>query len=51
MFAGVFEGGVGVLVSGSIVLVLWYGGKLVHDNYTDPSKGITPGILTGTYVK
>ncbi|XP_052227186.1 ABC transporter B family member 1-like isoform X2 [Dreissena polymorpha] len=43
---GVFEGGVGVLVSGSIVLVLWYGGKLVHDNYTDPNKGITPGILT-----
>ena len=32
---------------GSITLALWYGGKLVHENYQDPKKGITPGILTG----
>ncbi|KAL4224048.1 hypothetical protein ACF0H5_017505 [Mactra antiquata] len=43
---GIFEGGVGILVSGAITLVLWYGGKLVHENYADPTKGITPGILT-----
>lgn len=43
---GIFEGGVGVLVYGSITLALWYGGKLVHENYQDPKKGITPGILT-----
>ena len=43
-FAGIFEGGVGVLIYGSISLVLWYGGKLVYQ------KEVTPGILTGKAV-
>ncbi|WAR03574.1 ABCB1-like protein [Mya arenaria] len=43
---GIFEGGVGMMVAGSIVLVLWYGGKLVHENYQNPGSGVTPGIFT-----
>lgn len=43
---GIFEGGVGILIYGAISLVLWYGGKLVHENAADRSKGVTPGILT-----
>ena len=49
LLAGIFEGGVGILIYSAIILVLWYGGKLVHENATDPAhaNGVTPGILTG----
>ncbi|XP_053376313.1 uncharacterized protein LOC123533999 [Mercenaria mercenaria] len=43
---GIFEGGIGILVYGAITLVLWYGGRLVHEHVNDPSKGISPGIFT-----
>jgi hypothetical protein len=41
-----FEGGIGIVVYGAITLVLWYGGKLVHENAKDSTKGISPGIFT-----
>ncbi|XP_060564267.1 uncharacterized protein LOC132723544 [Ruditapes philippinarum] len=43
---GMFEGGIGIVVYGAITLVLWYGGKLVHENAKDSTKGISPGIFT-----
>ena len=46
--AGVFEGVVGIVAQGAVMTVLWYGGKLVYENHEDSSRGITPGILTGT---
>lgn len=45
--AGIFEGGIGIIVYGAITLVLWYGGKLVHEHAKDPNTGISPGIFTG----
>ncbi|KAK6191312.1 hypothetical protein SNE40_003035 [Patella caerulea] len=43
---GAFDGTVGMLAYGAIILVLWYGGKLVYENSQDKTKGITPGLLT-----
>ncbi|XP_041457068.1 ABC transporter B family member 27-like [Lytechinus variegatus] len=43
---GVFNGIVGLVMQGAIALVLWYGGKLVHLNQTDPTQGISVGQLT-----
>lgn len=48
-YSGLFEGGIGIVVYGAITLVLWFGGKLVHENVSDPNKGISPGIFTGIY--
>jgi hypothetical protein len=38
-FSGAFEGVVGLAAYGAIVLVLWFGGKLVFE------QSITPGVL------
>lgn len=43
---GIFEGGIGIVIYGAITLVLWYGGKLVHQHVSDPNTGISPGIFT-----
>ncbi|XP_067662747.1 uncharacterized protein [Haliotis asinina] len=42
---GGYMGVVGMMLQGGILLVLWYGGKLLHDNTLDPSTGITAGVL------
>ena len=39
-FPGAFDGTFGILSYGAIVLVLWYGGKLVHEGH------VTAGLLT-----
>ncbi|XP_071502591.1 uncharacterized protein [Diadema antillarum] len=44
--SGVFNGIVGIVMQGAIALVLWYGGKLVFMNKSDPSQGISVGQLT-----
>ena len=38
------------MIYGSISIVLWYGGKLVHENSKDKNTGVTPGILTGQHI-
>ncbi|XP_041349743.1 ABC transporter B family member 25-like [Gigantopelta aegis] len=43
---GVFNGAVGIVASGAIGVVLWYGGKLVFENTQNPKVGITSGVLT-----
>lgn len=43
MFLGTFDGTIGIVAQGAIALVLWYGGKLVHEGT------VTPGILTCMY--
>ncbi|XP_071790364.1 uncharacterized protein [Asterias amurensis] len=44
---GVFNGLIGIVSQGAITLVLWYGGKLVHQNVTTGgTQGISVGILT-----
>ena len=42
-FTGAFDGLIGTVAQGAIALVLWYGGKLVHDG------DLSPGILTCKY--
>ncbi|XP_046337858.2 ABC transporter B family member 1-like [Haliotis rufescens] len=42
---GGYMGVVGMAVQGGVLLVLWYGGKLLHDNTLDPSTGISAGVL------
>ena len=44
MILGSFQGVIGLIVAGAIALVLWYGGKLVHE------KHITPGVLTCKFI-
>ncbi|XP_078600013.1 uncharacterized protein LOC144875108 [Branchiostoma floridae x Branchiostoma japonicum] len=44
---GGFNGIVGVVAFGAIVLVLWYGAKLVIMEQEHPGTGITIGTLTG----
>ncbi|XP_035829335.1 ABC transporter B family member 25 [Aplysia californica] len=43
---GTMDGLFSFLGYGAVTAVLWYGGKLVHDNTVDSSTGITAGLLT-----
>ncbi|ESP02536.1 hypothetical protein LOTGIDRAFT_171935 [Lottia gigantea] len=43
---GLFDGTIGLLSYGAVLLVLWYGGKLVYENTQDSNTGISPGVLT-----
>ena len=45
ILSGTFDGGIGVLVSGSLCLVLWYGGKLVNEGT------LSAGVLTCEFCK